>query len=191
MPFAKHGYPRPIILKDGSEIWLRPLDSAEDESRLLDFYQRLSAEDRWYLWHDVSDERVVKEGLLKYDPNLMLPIVALDQDQRIVGKATLYRYFPGARGHIARLRLILDPWLRNKRLGTYMLLDLVQLAVNMDLSLLVAEFIKGIEDRAIAAAGRLDFFEQSLIPAYARDPRGNTYDLCIMVKRLHGGYDDF
>lgn len=93
MPMIEHGYPRPLMLKDGSEVWLRPMDPKEDEVGLLGFYHRLTAEDRWYLWNDVDDEWVVKEGLLKYDPDLVLPIVALDKDRRIVGKATLYRYF--------------------------------------------------------------------------------------------------
>ena len=191
MPMIEHGYPRPLILKNGSEVWLRPLDPEKDEAGLWEFYHRLSTEDRWYLWNDVGDERVVKQGLLRYDPELALPIVALDQEGRIVGKATMYRYFPGARGHIARIRLVLDPWVRNRRLGTYMLLDLMQLGVGCGISLLVAEFIKGIEDRAIKAARRLDFFEQAVIPGYAKDPRGNHYDLAIMIKRLHTGYDDF
>lgn len=191
MPASKHGYPRPVILKNGTELTLRLLEPSSDGQRLVEFYRRIPAENRWYLWNDVSDEDVVYDQILDYDPRLVLPVVAVDGEQNIRGKATLYRYFPGARGHIARLRVVLDPWVSNQRLGTYMLLDLIQLAVNLGLELLVAELIQGIEDQGIRAASKLDFFEQARIKDYAKDPRGNYYDLVIMTKRLNQGYDDF
>lgn len=191
MPYHKHGYPRPVILKDGSEVWLRMLDPSQDRQRLLDFYAGLEPRDRWYLWHDVSDLDVVCQCILQYDPRLVLPVVALDDQERIVGKGTLYRHFPGARGHVARVRVVLSPAFRAMRLGTFLMLDLVQLAVDMDLRLLVAEFIRGVEDKAIRAARKLDFFEQAVMPDYAKDPRGNRYDLVMMTKRIHRGFDDF
>jgi GNAT superfamily N-acetyltransferase len=191
MPTAKHGYPRPLVLKDGEEVWLRLLDSERDEKELLDFYRRLPEDERWYLWHDVSDPQVVRECILHYDPRLVLPIVAVNAHERIVAKATMYRHFPGARGHIGRLRLILDPAYRRRRLGTYLLLDLVHLGLDLGLSLLVAELIRGVEDQAIRAAEKLDFFPQAVLPDYIRDRRGNRYDLVFMVKRIHRGYDDF
>ncbi len=191
MVTSKHGYPRPLILKNGEEVWLRLLDPKEDEQRIFDFYGQLSDEDRWYLWHDVSDEKVVRECILGYDPRLVLPVVAVSQKDAIVGKGTLYRHPPGARGHITRLRVVVDPAYRNQRLGTYLLMDLIQLSVNLGLKMLVAEFIKGVEDSAIRAARKLDFFEQAVLPDYAKDRRGNNYDLAIMVKRIHCGYDDF
>jgi len=191
MPFAKHCYPRPLILKNGEEVSLRPLDPEADEEQIFAFYGRLSDNDRWYLWHDVSDRKVVRECILGYDARLVLPVVAVNQSGAMAGKATLYRHFPGARGHIARVRVVVDPAYRNQRLGTYLLMDLIQLGVNLGLSMLVAEFIKGVEDAAIRAARKLDFFEQATLPDYAKDPRGNNYDLAVMVKRLHRGYDDF
>jgi len=191
MPADKHGYPRPLILKSGEEVALRPLDSAADGAELIAFYKRISAMDRWYLWHDVSDEKVVRDCILNYDPRLVVPVMAVRADGSFVGKGTLYRHFPGARGHIAHIRLVIDPACRRQRLGTYMLLDLIQLAMDMGLSQLVLELIRGVDDTAIRAARRLDFFEQAVIPDHVKDPRGNCYDLVIMIKRIHVGYDDF
>ncbi|KMY68356.1 hypothetical protein AAU61_01290 [Desulfocarbo indianensis] len=191
METSKHGYPRPLILKNGEEVWLRLLDPVEDEQRIFEFYEQLSEDDRWYLWHDVSDEKVIRECILNCDHRLVLPVVALNEKEDIVGKGTIYRHFPGARGHITRVRVVVAPPYRNQRLGTYLLMDLIQLSVNLGLKMIVAEFIKGAEDSAIRAARKLDFFEQAAIPDYAKDRRGNNYDLAIMVKRIHSGYDDF
>lgn len=192
MDISKHGYPRPMILKDGQEVWLRPLDPQQDEQRLLDFFARVPANERWYLENDVTDPDIVRHYLLDYRPQRMLPVVALTEDDRIVGKVTLHRYpNPGARGHVGRIRTVVDPDFRNQRLGTFLLLDMIQLAVNLGLRILVAEFLRGVEDKAIRAARRLDFFEQAVLPDFAKDHRGNNYDLVIMVKRIHRGYDDF
>lgn len=192
MDISKHGYPRPMILKNGEEVWLRPLEAVADEQRLLDFFTRVPKEDRWYLENDVSDPDIVRHYLLQYRPQRMLPIVAVDEEDRIVGKATLNRYpNPGARGHIGRVRVVVDPAFRNQRLGTYLLLDMIQLAVNLGLRMLIAEFVKGVEDKAIRAARKLDFFEQTVLPDYAKDHRGNNYDLAIMIKRIHRDYDDY
>ncbi len=192
MSLQSHGYPRPLILKNGEEVWLRPLDAQADEERLLAFFGRVPPDDRWYLENDVADPEIVRHYLLQHYPQRTLPIVAIDEMDRIVGKATLNRFpNPGARGHIGRIRLVVDPEFRNQRLGTYLLLDQIQLAMNLGLRILVTELIKGVEDKAIRAARKLDFFEQAVLPDYAKDKRGNNYDLAIMIKRLHGDYEDF
>ena len=191
MPFSKHGYPRPLILKNGQEVWLRPVRPAEDEKPLFDFLEGLSADDRWYLDFDAGDPETVRGCFVNFKPQQLLPIVAVNQAGQVVGLGTLERNHPGARGHIGRVRVVVAGDYRNQRLGTYILLDLIQLAVNVGLRVLTAEFIRGIENPAIRAARRLDFFEQAVVPEYAKDPRGNRYDLVIMVKRIHRGYDDF
>lgn len=157
MPFSKHGYPRPLILKSGEEVWLRPVRPEEDDKEVFAFLGRLSAEDRWYLDFDANDPETVRYNFINYDPNKILPVVATNAKEQIVALATLERRPKGARGHIGRVRVVVQPFYRNQRLGTYLLLDLIQLAVNLGLRVLTAEFIKGIEDNAIRAARRLDF----------------------------------
>lgn len=192
MSLQSHGYPRPLILKNGEEVWLRPLDPQADEARLFGFFGRFSDEDRWYLENDISDPEIVRHYLLGYHPSRMIPIVAIDDLERIVGKASLHRFHhPGARGHVGRVRVLVDPEYRNQRLGTFLLLDLIQLSVNLGLRLLYTEFVKGVEDKAIRAARKLDFFEQAVLPEWAKDRRGNNYDMVIMIKRLHGDFEDF
>jgi len=191
MPLSKHGYPRPLILKDGREVWLRPLQPVEDEARLFTFLGSLSDEDRWYLDFDAVDPEAVRRELLECNPRCVLPIVAVDTRDAVLALATLQRHHPGARGHIGRVRVTVAPAARGQRLGTYVFLDLIQLAVELGLRVLMAQFVRGVEDQAIRAVRRLDFFEQAVVPDYAKDPRGNSYDLVIMLKRVHRGYDDF
>lgn len=191
MSFGKHGYPRHVILKDGSEVVLRPMEPLSDEQPLADFFARVPENDRWYLVDDVSDPGLMRTWARTVDPKRVLPILAMRENGVVAALATLHRYTHGARAHIGRIRLVVDADHRSQRLGTYLLMDLIQLAVEVGLRLLQVELIRGVDDRAIRAAGRLDFFEQAVLPDYARDPRGNRYDLVFMVKRIHRGYDDF
>jgi ABC-type thiamine transport system substrate-binding protein len=54
-----------------------------------------------------------------------------------------------------------------------------------------ADFVVGIEDAAIEAARKLDFFKVAVLPEYVKSPRGTRYDLQIMIKRLHRNWGDF
>lgn len=192
MDSSKLGYPKPIVLKSGQQLWLRPLNPREDEKRLFEFFERIPPRTRWYMENNVANPEIVRHYLLNYHPERAVPIIAVDEQGRIAGKATMNLYHRNsARGHVGRVRLVLDPAFRNQRLGTYLLLDMIQLAVDLELGLIMVEFVRGVEDNAIRAARRLDFFEQAVIPDFAKDPRGNYYDLVIMIKRIHRGYEDF
>jgi hypothetical protein len=72
-----------------------------------------------------------------------------------------------------------------------MLLDTIRLAMSMGIEKLVAEFVGGVEEAAMNAAYKLDFFEQAVIRDYVKDRRGQYHDLIIMVKTLHRDWSDF
>ena len=72
-----------------------------------------------------------------------------------------------------------------------MLLDLIQLAMDMGLEMLRSDFVIGVEDAAIEAAYKLDFFKEAVLKDYVKDQRGFKYDMQIMVKRLHKDWGDF
>ena len=172
MPTSKHGYPRPLVLTSGAQVELRLLNPERDGEKLIQFYNRIPRDERWYLLNDVSDEKVVREVILNYDPRLVLPVVAEDENGDILGKATLYRYFPGARGHIARLRVVLCSQGKHQRLGTYMLLDIIQLAVNMGLGLLVAELIRGGGGQGHPGGAQAGFFRAGGAAGLRQGPQG-------------------
>lgn len=182
-------YPKEIVLKDCTEAVIRPLE-ASDETLLQEFYRQTPEQDRWYLRHDVADSRVIARMIRAIGKGNVYSIVAL-VDDRIVAHASLLMRGVGATQHVGRLRILVLPHFRSKRLGTWMLLDLIQLAMDKGLDDLRADFVVGIEDAAIEAAHKLDFFKVALLPEYVKDPVGRRYDLQIMVKRLHRHWSDF
>ncbi|HHP7236528.1 MAG TPA: GNAT family N-acetyltransferase [Desulfobacterales bacterium] len=182
-------YPKEIVLKDCTEAVIRPLETG-DEAQLREFYRRTPDQDRWYLRHNVADDRVVSRMIQAIGKGNVFSTVAIVED-RIVAHASLLMRGFGSTQHVGRLRILVLPPFRSKRLGTWMLLDLIQLAMDKGLDDLRADFVVGIEDAAIDAAHKLDFFKVAILPEYVKDPQGRRYDLQIMVKRLHRHWSDF
>ena len=182
-------YPKEVVLKDGQEAVIRRLQK-EDEEKLRAFYAKIPDEDRWYMRYDVLDPSVVRKWFDGIDAATVHSVVAFCGD-RIVAHASLHVRGYGSTRHVGRLRIMVLPEFRHKRLGTWMLLDLIQLAMDKGLRDLRSDFVVGIEDTAIDAARKLDFFEKACLKDYIKDPRGNRHDLMIMMKRLHKDWGDF
>jgi L-amino acid N-acyltransferase YncA len=178
-----------VVLKDRSDAVIRPL-AKDDEAMLSQFYAGIPTKDRWYMRHDVTDPLVIKRMIQSIGTGNVFSTVAMVTEQ-IVAHASLLMRGHGATQHVGRLRISVLPGFRQKRLGTWMLLDLIQYAMDKGLNDLRADFVVGVEDNAIESARKLDFFKVALIPEYVKSPRGIRYDLQIMVKRLHRTWADF
>lgn len=184
-------YPREVVTKDGIPILIRPL-AREDEQRLNDFFARVPIEERWFLRHKMDEPDVVRKWMEELDFSRVLPMVAVKQeDQTVIANVRLHRRESACMEHLAHLRIMVDPGYRHQRVGTWMLLDVIRLAMAMGLEKLVAEFVAGVEEAAMNAAHKLDFFEEAVLRDYVKDPQGNYRDLIIMVKKLHRDWSDF
>lgn len=179
-------YPKEIILKDGTGLTLRPLEVG-DEVPLFQMFQDLSDDDRWFTDGDVTHIRTIENWVRHQDLNRMVSILAV-LEGRIVAYATLQRRHRGARGHIGKIRILVGDSFREKNLGTWMLFEIMNLAISMGLEILVMELVEDRDAAVIRGAGRLNFFQEALLRDYIKDRQGNEHDLVIMVKRLYLGW---
>ena len=185
------GYPKEIMSKDGTPILLRPL-TREDEQHLSEFFARIPEDERWFLRDNVADPAIMHEWIRNLDYDRIFPLVAVTQeDNTIIANVRLHRRPSECLRHIAHLRIMVDPAYRLQRLGTWMLLDTIRLAMSMGIEKLVADFISGMEEAAVKGAHKLDFFEQAILKDYVKDRQGRYRDLIIMVKTLHRDWSDF
>jgi L-amino acid N-acyltransferase YncA len=182
-------YPKEVILKNKKEAIIRPLEKT-DKAMLTNFYASMPEKDRWYLSCDVMDSVIIKRWIDAIGTGTAYSIVAL-ATEKIVAHASLHLRGFGSTRHVGRLRIMVLPECRHQRLGTWMLLDLIQLAMDKGLNDIRADFVVGVEDAAIEAAYKLDFFKAAVLKEYVKSPRGIRYDLQIMIKRLHRSYGDF
>lgn len=184
-------YPKEIMTKDGIPILIRPF-TREDRERLRQFFSRIPEDDRWFIRDDISDPDVMDKWIQDPDYSRTIPLIAVRQeDGTIVGNVMLYLRLSECVSHVAHLRILIDPEYRRRRLGTWMLIDAIKLAMDIGLEKLVAEFVEGVDDAAMAAAHRLDFFEQDVLQGYLKDRHGRYRDLVIMVKNFHRDWSDF
>ena len=182
-------YPKTCMLKDCKDAVIRLI--REDDRELLEnFYKALSEEQRWYMENDFLDPAVMDRWFRKVAREELTSVIALCEN-RIAGHATLHVPEFGSTRHVGRFRIIVHPDFRKQRLGTWVLLDIIQLAVDMELEMLRTDVVVGIEDTAIDAVARFDFFKYAVIEKYVKDPEGNFHDLAVMIKRLHKNWSDF
>jgi len=175
-------YQKEVILKDGTGVTLRPLKDG-DENALFEMFRRLSVDDLWFLNHDVSDPGLIADWINNLDPNRVISIVAL-LEGRIVGNAVLMMKRHGAKSHIGKVRISVDPGFRDRRLGTWMLFDLVNLSMATGLQMLVMRLVQDRDASLINGVRKLGFIEEAVLKNYLMGGEGQAHNLVIMTKRL-------
>jgi hypothetical protein len=147
-----------VVLADGVHVVLRALDPAA-RGGLAQLLAQVPEEER-LAFEATSRKRVV---------------MAWD-GERVAGAALL-----APQDGVGVVRVVLDPAYRRRRLGTWMLLDLVHLGTALGLFRLEAR--AGVDDAdLLAALRRLDFVEEA--------PRSSPASR-VLVKTLHAGWPDF
>jgi len=182
-------YPKECILKDCEEAVIRPLKS-DDESQLSSFYQKIPESDRWCMRYDTTNPAVIRKWITNMVASRVFSIIALCNGE-IVGHGSLHMRDFGVAKHVGRFRIVVLPKFRNKRLGTWILLDLIQAAMDKGLQTLRTDLVRGMEDAAIEAVRKFDFFQRAELKNYAIGPEGSKHDMVIMVKRLHSTWTDY
>jgi hypothetical protein len=79
-------YRQVFTLRDGARVLVRPL-TTEDRQALLELFLPVTAEDRHYIRHDVSNPDIVNAWIDNLNYDKVLPLVA-EVNHRIVGEAT-------------------------------------------------------------------------------------------------------
>jgi ribosomal protein S18 acetylase RimI-like enzyme len=182
-------YPKECILKDCEEAVIRPLES-DDESLLKQFYEKIPENDRWCMRYDTTKPEVVRKWIANMDAGSVFSIIALCK-REMVGHGSLHLREFGVTKHVGRFRIVVMPEFRSKRLGTWLLLDLIQAAMDKGLETLRTDLVRGMEDAAIEAVKKFDFFQRAELKNYAVGPNGSKHDMVIMIKRLHSSWTDY
>jgi L-amino acid N-acyltransferase YncA len=182
-------YPKEVILKDGTGVTIR-LTREEDAQKIFEMFQRFSEEDRWFLDDDVSDRKLIDSRVKEINRNRFNSIVAQLED-RIIALGLLKREGHGSQSHIGTIVISVDPQFRENRLGTWVLLDLINLAMEMGLEKLMMSLVRDRDALVIRGVKGLDFFEEARFQDHAKDKDGQAHDLVVMTKRLFPRWGDF
>jgi RimJ/RimL family protein N-acetyltransferase len=171
-------FPKSVQLQDGTVVTLRPM-VREDRDGLLDFFRRLSPEDRQFLKDDVARPEIVEDWTRSLDYDRILPILAV-HEERIVGDATLHRQPHGWMRHVGEIRVATDPFFRRRGLATVLAREIFYLALQAGLDKMVAE-VAADQVAALKVFGRLGFQQEARLAGQIVDLHGRKHDLVILT----------
>ena len=182
-------YPKEAILKDGTGVTIR-LTRENDEQKIFEMFQRFPEEDLWFLDDDVSDRKLINSRVKEINRDRFNSIVAQLED-RVIALGLLKREHHGSQSHIGTILISVDPQFRENRLGTWILLDLINLAMEMELEKLMMSLVRNREAIVIRGIKSLDFIEEARFRDHVKGMDGQTHDLVVMTKRLFPKWGDF
>jgi len=172
-PYQKTG-----VLKDGSRVILRPMVK-EDRDKLLEFFRGLDEKDILFLRTDVRDPAAIDRWVNNIDYQKVFPLLA-EVNGRIVGDASLHMRKVGWKRHLGNIRVVVAKDYQGKGLGTLLINEIVELAIEFGLEKLVAE-IHFQATKALATFKGAGFSVKAVFEDLVKDPQGRNSDLVVMV----------
>ena len=171
--FRKEG-----ILKDGTKVVLRPMVK-EDRDKLINFFLRVSDQDRQFLRNNVRDPQVIDNWVNHIDYHKVFPLLA-EVDNKIVGDVTLHMRRTGWKRHLGNVRVAVAQEFQGRGLGTLLINEITELAVEFGLEKLISEIYFN-SPSAIAAFKNAGFGVKAVFEDLVKDIYGNNADMIVMV----------
>jgi GNAT superfamily N-acetyltransferase len=170
-------FPKEIRLKDGSKCKLRPLRK-DDEKAFHEFFLGVPDQERMFIKHRVTEPEVIREWCRNIDLGRNLPLLAA-VDGKVIGAATLHQQLGGWKRHIGRVSVLVHPQHRGRGLARALVHEIVELARNIGLDKVEAEFI-GEQEGAIKMFAILGFSNLIRLEDYVKDMQAILHDYVLM-----------
>lgn len=170
-------FPKTVTLKDGSEVVLRPLQSS-DEPALHEFFLAVPEQERMFIKYRVTDRAVIRNWCQNIDYGRNFPLLAF-AGNRVVGDATLHQQLGGWKRHVGRVSVLVHPRFRGRGLARALVSEIVEVARNLGLEKVEAEFI-GEQEAAMKLFAMLGFSHLVRIPDHVKDMQGIKHDYILM-----------
>ena len=181
LEFELQKFPKDITLKDGSRCKLRPLRK-DDEKNFHKFFLAVPEPERMFIKHRVTEPEIIREWCQNIDLGRNFPLLAL-LDNKFVGVATLHQQLGGWKRHVGRVSVLVLPQYRGRGLARALVSEIVQLARNLGLEKVEAEFI-GEQEAAIKMFALLGFSNLLRLEDYVKDMQAITHDYILMGVNL-------
>ena len=174
-------YPKSIKLKNGKTAAMRPLRFG-DEHQFHTFFVEIPATERILSKHRVTDPAIIREWCANIDYGKILPLLALD-GEKIVADASLHQTLGGWKRHIGRISVFVHPKYRGIGLAGLLVNELIQIARDLGLEKLEAEFL-GEQAAARRVFAERGFHEMLALKDYVKDMQAITHDYVLMGRDI-------
>lgn len=174
-------YPKSIMLKDGTPVTVRPLQSG-DEKAFHQFFCEVPETERLLFKHRVTDLEVIREWCQRIDYGRILPMLAVS-GQKIMADASLHQTLGGWKRHVGRISVVVHPQMRGKGVAKALVSELITIAREEGLEKLEAEFM-GQQKAARRVFADLGFAELLVLKDYLKDMQAITHDYVLMGRDI-------
>ena len=175
--YALQRFPHNITLKDGLRCEVRPL-LKEDEAAFHEFFLSVPGQERMFIKHRVTDREVIHDWCQNIDLGRNLPLLAFN-DRTILASATLHQQLGGWKRHIGRVSVLVHSRFRGRGLAKAMVLEMIEIARDIGLEKLEAEFI-GEQETAVKLFAMLGFSNLLRLDNYVKDMQAIAHDYILM-----------
>ena len=174
-------FSKKILLKEKLSCTLRPLRK-DDEKNFHEFFLAVPEAERMFIKHRVTDPQVIRDWCQNIDLGRNFPLLAM-ADGKIVGDATLHQQLGGWKRHIGRVSVLVLPNYRGRGLARTLVTEIMQIARQLGLERLEAEFI-GEQEAAIKMFAMLGFSNLLRFEDYVKDMQAMSHDYVLMGLNL-------
>lgn len=168
-------------LKDGTNVVLRE-PTPKDQPGSLEFFLKLTPEDRKYLRVDVTNPEIVERRIHQSESGDVYRLWAFAGDE-IVGDGALEFSRDRWRSHLGEMRVILATKYQRRGLGGLLIRKLFDVAKTRDLEKIVMNMLSP-QASMRAVCEELGFRVDAVIPDYAKDAEGMSQSLVVMTCTL-------
>ncbi|MBI4659017.1 MAG: GNAT family N-acetyltransferase [Verrucomicrobia bacterium] len=170
-------YPKEIELKSGFRCELLPLRH-RDEKAFRALLEAVPDHERMFIKCPIRNPEVVHSWCRHIDYGHILPLLA-HADRRVIGQAALHQQLGGWKRHIGRVCVLVHPKYRGRGLARAMVLEIVEIARQLGLEKLEAEFIAE-QEHAMRVFGMIGFMPLVQLPDYVKDMQAVSHDYIVM-----------
>ena len=170
-------YPKNVRLKDGSQCKFRPLQK-EDEKPLHELFLSIPDQERMFIKHRVTETAVIRDWCRNLDFGRNLPILGISAGKTL-GVTTLHQQLGGWKRHIGRVSVLVHPEYRARGLARALVAEVIDVARNVGLEKIEAEFI-GEQEAAIKMFAMMGFSNLVRLEDYVKDMQAIAHDYVLM-----------
>lgn len=165
-------------LIEGRRMTLRLMHGGDAEA-MIAFARRLPLHDLLFLRRDITQREQVEVWLQRIQARATISLLLVDDQGEVCGYATVDRDPLPWSPHVAELRVLVAPELREQGVGRLLTEEAYRIALEMGVEKIIAQ-ITIDQERAIAVFRSLGFQPEALLKDHVQDRQGQKHDLVIL-----------
>ena len=162
----------------GSPVTLRLMERGDAEA-IVSFARQLPHHDLLFLRRDITQPKQVEVWVERIEAGLTTSLLLIDEGGEIAGYATVDRNDLPWSPHVAELRVLVGPSVREQGAGRLLTEEAFRIALEMKVEKIIAQMTID-QQQAISVFRTLGFKPEAVLREHVKDREGVKHDLVIL-----------